>query len=144
MSGSAEEWDRLADALLNNAIQHTNTVLWSDMFALMELIHQDTNAYIGTRDVIQGASVLLGRNWKDSDCKKISDGKMAVHFSHAALHEGNLTNIDGANDHPSYRPFVARSWLKMWKETCDKSPISKSSDVIRSLSSTDGLDNDLI
>lgn len=119
MSGSADEWERMAFGILENALKHQNVVMWTDMFALMELRYHD-GAYKWSDAVIPGQDVLIGRHWDNADCRKITPrDKRAVHFSHDAITEGNVTDILGSNtDTPSQRPKIIHHWLSMWQDVC--------------------------
>jgi hypothetical protein len=105
-------------ALLQNGIEHQNEVMWTDMFALMDL--RWTTKYIAVDEVIGGEEVLLGRSWNQDDCG-ITNGMQAVHFSHFAMKEGNVDNFEGAKNAPNHRPKVIIGWLEDWKSICPPS-----------------------
>ena len=119
MSGSSSEWERMAFAILENAMKHQNVVMWTDMFALMDLRHQG-DVYKWSDAVIPGQDVLLGRKWELHDCKELTPpGKKAIHYSHDAITEGNVTDILGSNkDAPNHRPEIISHWIAMWEATC--------------------------
>jgi len=130
VSGYAKEWDRVAMEMLQNAKSHENDenlVLWSDMFALMDMQKQNAAVYMSTNNVIPGQFVLNGIEVTQKDCHEHRE-RIAIHFSHSSLRLGNLDNIltndatttnnNSNHNHPSNRPFVAKRWLTMWKHEC--------------------------
>lgn len=117
MSGSAEEWARMAFRILHNGHDHAReTNHWTDMFALMDLRYGG-DVYKWRDDVIDGVKVLLGRNWEESDCE-ITAGKRTVHFSHEALDKGDTSHMEGITGSASERALVVTDWLNTWDQVC--------------------------
>ena len=117
MSGSSNEWTRMAFSIVENGVQQKDSeeTHWTDMFALMDL--RFDNVYKVQDEVIDGQYVLNGREWELNDCQ-ITTGKRAVHFSHAAIEEGDAAYIKGGKISVSDRPGVIAHWLDVWNNVC--------------------------
>ena len=117
VSGSREEWDRMAFAILENGLKQDASKVkhWTDMFALMDL--RFDNVYKVQDDVVDGQYVLLGKEWVSNDCQ-ITSGKRGVHFSHASMENGDASYIKDGKTVASDRPYVITNWLGQWKSAC--------------------------
>merc|ERR1712150_117401 len=116
MSGKSEEWTRMAFAILENGLAHQNEKHWTDMFALMDL-RWTGNVFKWSDDVVNGKTVLIGRDWTEEDCKA-TNGKRGVHFSHDAMLRGDLSHLDGIDQHANQRPLVVQHWMERWNKVC--------------------------
>lgn len=116
MSGRADEWSRMAFNLLDNGIAHADEKHWTDMFALMDLRFTN-NMFFWSDDVVDGKSVLIGREWTEKDCHT-TEGKRGVHFSHDAMIRGDLSHLTGIDHHANDRPLVVQHWMERWNQVC--------------------------
>ncbi len=106
MSGSQDAWERLAFAILENGVEHKDEQFWSDMFASIDLYEQDPESY----KLLDLMGEVTNVEWNDISCNDYSE-KLAVHFSHSALHKLDLHDIN-------LRPQFAIGWMKEWKAKC--------------------------
>jgi hypothetical protein len=125
MSGSDDEWERMAFTILQNGLEHQHENHWTDMWALQDLRHQ-RYLYHWYDEVVEGANVLPQHEFGPDDCSAL-EGKRAIHFSHSALSDGHwLRFVDGEYDeninYASYRPNVVLNWYNMWKQVCNNTP----------------------
>lgn len=112
VSGSAQEFHRIAHLLVENANAHSEA-FWSDMLALHDMyVTSGGSIYVRDRHVMPG-QVITRQTKADKVCKR-TDGKYAVHFSHYAMEFGG--NKQGTG--PEQRAEVAQTWLKEWRATC--------------------------
>mmetsp|Transcript_17947 Transcript_17947/g.26564 ORF Transcript_17947/g.26564 Transcript_17947/m.26564 type:complete len:422 (+) Transcript_17947:53-1318(+) len=112
MSGSGDEWTRMAHAVLENGEKNANTeTMWSDMLSLIDL--RNSGAYSIHDSVLEGQDVLLRREWSESDCD-VTANKHAVHFSHESLKLGYLPSGQSAED----RPAIISQFLEVWGKAC--------------------------
>jgi hypothetical protein len=112
VSGSAQEFNRMAGILVENAFNHRSERFWSDMFALHDLyVSSGGSIYIRDSHVMPG-QVITRQTRSDKICKR-TNGKYAVHFSHFAMEFGGTA---GAG--PEHRADFAQTWLKQWRELC--------------------------
>lgn len=117
MSGSGEEWTRMAMAILNNGIGHSRDEKhWTDMFALMDL-RWSGKEYKYDDAVVDGKTALFGRHWEKEDCER-TKGKRAIHFSHASIVIGDASHIGPITGDPKQRIFVVNAWMQRWDEVC--------------------------
>ena len=88
MSGSKQEWTRMAFAILENGLKHSKTDnMWSDMLAIIDM--RTEQAY-QLRDIVaEGQDILLKHGWAEHDCASTLR-KKAIHFSHEALRKGYI------------------------------------------------------
>ena len=130
MSGSAEEWDKMATGLLALAHEHTND-FYSDMYALQELGRRQPGAFVARDQVVDRLSSVMTKDG-DIECLKVwdtnsehsehhwgSDHHWAVHFSHYNIHdaaENGILNKDVTGDD---RPWIEREFIQKWKEECE-------------------------
>ena len=129
MSGNQKQWEDMSFRILDNGANHPKERMWTDMFALMDLRHEnkEQQIYRWVDDVLPGQDVLLGKIWSQRDCE-ITKNKRAVHFSHDALVNGIIgehdrnqkkNNNDEANWHKmNDRPNIVQRWHRMWKRIC--------------------------
>lgn len=109
MSGRTDEWTRMALAIQQNGLAHTNETMWSDMFALIDM--RKERAYRAINAVVEGQDVLVEGGFRPKDCR-LTHQMLAVHFSHEAL---RLGHTDAAAED---RPRVAREFLERWHQAC--------------------------
>lgn len=127
MSGTADEWEKMAFNILDNGAAHQDERMWTDMFALMDLRHQNSKQEIfNWRDtVVPGQDVLLGHLWKKEECD-IIDGREAVHFSHEAMlskeESSNVRNLRYLKKNGGWsmsdRPALFKRWRRMYERVC--------------------------
>lgn len=121
VSGSQSEFDRMAAALVENAVTRgVGRPFWSDMLAIMDL-HR-----VRPHDFEVRGGVLRGERALDSDrafasvadCRRMARHHWAVHFSHNAVQQavasGNLAQRRGFEA----RPTIAEGWLNQWANRC--------------------------
>jgi hypothetical protein len=114
VSGSKEEFNRMAKVLIENAIQNKEKSHWSDMFALHDVyMASGGTLYIRSdpTNVVPG-QVITKQTRTDRICKR-TNGKYAIHFSHYAMEFGGLP---GAG--PEHRAVIAQSFLAKWRSIC--------------------------
>jgi len=125
MSGSTEEWEKMAFKIVENGATHPEELMWSDMFALMDLRHQNlqNELFIYEDKVIPGQDVLLGHYWSKEDCTTTKNYR-AVHFSHHAVKAGNLIGVEPEHgddwDKLNARSEILQNWHRMWKQVCEE------------------------
>ena len=115
LSGTADEWSRLAHEILNVAIAQSrgtiaiadNSGKTSDMLALLPIVEGGNNVVVHP-DIVLGNPGDL-EQMDESTCT-ILQNKPAVHFSHAAIGAMHL-NIN-------MRPTIMRDWIGRWRELC--------------------------
>ena len=123
LSGSAEEWKRMAKDLLDFAAEESKHVDWfSDMNALKMIHEQNPSEYIKMQNILNGFPYeAMGK----VDCNLIGQFK-AVHLAHMATHraidEGHIEYSGKPEDigHlvERMRPGLARKLYQEWNEQC--------------------------
>jgi len=117
MSGSGEEWTRMAMQILSNGVGHARDEKhWTDMFALMDL-RWSGKEYKYEDAVVDGRTALLGRDWEEQDCQR-TRGKRGIHFSHDSIVNGDTSHMVGINGDARQRVLVVNAWLRRWNEVC--------------------------
>jgi hypothetical protein len=114
VSGSKEEFNRIAKILFENAVQHKRETHWSDMFALHDVYKASGGTLYIRADptnVVPG-QVITKQTRADRICKRTT-GKYAIHFSHYAMEFGG---IPGAG--PEQRAIIAQTFLAKWRSNC--------------------------
>jgi len=120
LSGSAKEWDRMSNLVINSFRNHPNE-FWSDMYALKE-IHDTTNSYFYREEatylrtlypeIMKEGKQLVYPYLMDDKCKMMR-GVKAVHFSYF-----DLEQIGFSKDEIKKRDDTIIKWIKAWKEQC--------------------------
>ncbi len=123
MSGSQKEWERLAQALLDLAHDHTED-FYSDMFALGDYSQKMGNAYIRENQVVAVLATVISTEGK-IDCEKVwkmeKEHYWAVHFSHSNIYDAVEQGIIDEGVTPDDRPWIAREFIEDWKKQCSES-----------------------
>lgn len=114
VSGSAEEWYRVARLLLRKS---TDPDVGSDMFALIWYHHNEPGSYKVVNKVIKGHVPLSGRITGKKMCSAFK-GNIAIHFSHAAIRAGVTKGLLDKNIGPESRAQVSTEWIKNWINLC--------------------------
>lgn len=123
VSGTKEEYDRIARALLENTLERgIKEEFWSDMLSLMDLHQMDHNIFEVKDQVLKGERALSGKGSFNSfrDCNVMVGGNWAVHFSHRSITQGVYLGYLPRGDSASDRPQVAHDWLMEWDEACEE------------------------
>ena len=123
MSGSKKEWERLAQALLDLAHDHTED-FYSDMYALGDYDKKKRNAFIKESQVVFRLADVISAEGKiecDQVWKMEKEHYWTVHFSHWNINDAVEHGIlDGGVTHDD-RPWIAREFVEDWKKQCAES-----------------------
>jgi hypothetical protein len=141
VSGSSEEWIRVAKEIVNGLLakdaekkveaqsypprkkQRRTYTLWTDMFALQQWSRNQP-------DMFQGDSMVmirpfdkedegLGATWSAEKChERTPRGIVAVHFSHDAIKRGMEKKLLHEGQSMDHRAAIAKEWLAAWRSSC--------------------------
>lgn len=128
VSGSAEEYARIAKLLLINTMKKgVQEKFWSDMLALHDIHQEDSSVFNVKDEVLKGEKALTGKGNLNSfrDCNVLVGGNWAVHFSHHSITEGIALGLLPREDSALDRPQVAHDWLSEWADSCAEIQQSK-------------------
>lgn len=115
LSGSKEEWDKLAQGIMKYISSHEGEFL-NDMRALVHyMIDHPHEVQIQQRVM---PKVFYNRENTKLDCDKYHDGIYAMHFSHMAERKALEARLIKSN--PKYRSRAGhiRDFLAAWKKEC--------------------------
>lgn len=116
VSGTANEWFRLAKMQVENAKSHSMEPHWSDMKALQDIYAQSGGTfYKMMENVIMGDGILRNKEIERDTCMWLQT-KLAVHFSHHAMHRTGRwkTPLESAK----HRAPVGRNWILQYRQAC--------------------------
>jgi len=132
LSGSESEWNRMVQ-LLFQSYRKNRHVFWSDMRSMYEIIRENPNAYIHTKNAINLHTVYsklpsdinnvveydeldmdeVAVKNNPFDLKKfcfLTKGKLAVHCSHKSCEKvGFCENNRGP---------ILNKWVRIWRDQC--------------------------
>ena len=117
MSGSADEWERMAFEIIENGIGYDGAFYWSDMKATFDIYKSNNNAY----DFYDYTAPVAITEWTDENCAAHSD-KIAAHFSRNAM------RMVGMIDASEIAGF-AHHWVQSWRSACVEPTIPLSAAV---------------
>ena len=116
VSGSQEEWHRMAQLLLFSYKFHPD-IFWSDMLALLE-VHDSIDGYVYQTDSLSLEKVYIDELKNEEGITRplalgkkcnLLKGMRAIHFSHADCHVTGYCEGDRTKAEP---------WINAWKEKC--------------------------
>lgn len=116
MSGTAEEWFRLAKNQVANAREHNAATKWNDMKAIQDMQKKSKGTLVKVEDaVVPGDALLKKMNVESDDCEGLRN-KLAIHFSHFSLDQTGRwkTGAEGAK----HRADLSRKWTKNYFKAC--------------------------
>lgn len=123
VSGSRDEWNRMATLLIESGLDHVNhhrrnddeeeILLWSDMNALQYVVENDLCECNVYNKVAEGRFFLNGKPIEPGECWMYRKD-IAAHFSHDAMRFGVL----GKGNSISNRDKIMKHWFDMYKEKC--------------------------
>jgi hypothetical protein len=120
LSGTQEEWSKMAWAILENGLQHNTPEidLWSDMKALADLQEQQAKPeyhYAVNKTVLSAFLLLTGKPWttETKECHRLKK-RDAIHFSHNSMKMGVLREGEKFRD----RPRIAAHIMKLYYSFC--------------------------
>ena len=117
VSGSEQEWNRMAQLLLFSYKSHQD-IFWSDMLALLES-HDYIDGYVYQQDTISLKKVYIQELASDIGIQypfalgkrcEVLKGKRAVHFSETDCQAVGFCDGERTKAEP---------WINAWKEKCD-------------------------
>lgn len=120
LSGSAHEWDRMSQMVLDMAvkkIRDEKKEIYSDMYALYDVIQQNEHEFI------REMKVFMGYPYKEAhvvDCHLLKN-YMVVHLSHmrtAMAVESGIVEAPNGQYSENIRPQLASLLHREWKEQC--------------------------
>lgn len=114
ISGSEEEWDRMAIALIEKSKEKGIT---SDMYALIALHKEDPKTFKLVGNVLKGHVPMQVKHIKARECRLWSE-MIAVHISHYAITVGKESGKLKKDTKPNARPKVAHQWVNEWVVAC--------------------------
>lgn len=119
MSGSAKEWNRMAKSVIERVLQHMeekgNHLTYSDMYALEDIYHKSSNAYISEQRVQPRYPYL--ENDK-INCEDL-EFRYAFHLSHASATNAKKAGIFPKDFHEQSRHKYVKKIIRDWKEQCN-------------------------
>jgi hypothetical protein len=143
VSGSAEEWIRVAhdivssllerDAIQKEKVEKSYTLrkrqrrrfytLWTDMMALHEWSQTKPDQFQNDSRVFgrpfETRLPHLGIPWTSELCRERTPSKIvAVHFSHDAIKRGIELHLVHDGQVLDNRAEIAREWLTVWNSSC--------------------------
>ena len=120
LSGTAEEWDRMAKIILEEGVKKVKqekVFTYSDMFTLRNIIKRDKDAFI------EDMQVYMGFPYKEKnvvDCEAV-DRHLVTHLSHCKTEyavEHNLVEIPDKKYSERVRPRLAEELYNNWRVQC--------------------------
>jgi len=116
VSGTADEWFRLAKNQVANAREHNAESKWNDMKAMQDMHKKSKGTIVKVEDaVVPGDTLLKKMNVNSDDCEGLRN-KLAIHFSHFSLDQTKQwkTAAEGAKQ----RASLSRKWTKNYINAC--------------------------
>jgi len=116
VSGTADEWFRLAKNQLANAREHNAESTWNDMKAMQDMYAKSKGNSFKVEDaVVPGDSLLQKMEVDTADCETLKN-KLALHISHFSLDKTGRwkTAAEGAK----HRANLSRKWTRNYLNAC--------------------------
>jgi len=116
LSGSHEEWDRMAKLLMDSYKNHRHE-FWSDMRALIEI--KETSGSFISQSAVQGIRALYDESFEYEDILSVfeSDDKCQKTRRHRAIHFSHSDCSQVGFCHGNRGPAIQK-WVTEWRSRC--------------------------